>query len=184
MIRKRSVAIIGKGWFRMEMRLKIGSREEAPGFRDGFRFETTAEGLDVSEADARFLGPLVVEGTLENTGGSFRVSGEIRGTRAFVCDRCLAEVEAQERYPFTENFHRDCAADDMDANELGEDGIDLAPLVRDVVIAAIPIRNLCRPDCKGLCPKCGADLNQDDCGCDREVVDPRLEALKNWLKDE
>ena len=71
----------------------------------------------------------------------------------------------------------------MDANALGEDGIDLAPVVRDVVIAALPIRNLCRPDCKGLCPKCGADLNQADCGCDREVVDPRLAALKDWMKN-
>ena len=77
----------------MEMRLKIGDREEALGFRDGFRFETTAEGLGVSEADARFRGPLVVEGTLENTGGAFRVSGEVRAMRAFVCDRCLAAQE-------------------------------------------------------------------------------------------
>ena len=168
----------------MEMRLKIGDREEALGFRDGFRFETAAEALGVSEADARFQGPLIVEGTLENTGGLFRVSGEILATRAFVCDRCLAEVEARERYPFTEDFHRDGAADDMDVNAFGEEGIDLAPLVRDVVIAAIPIRNLCRLDCKGLCPKCGADLNQDDCGCDREVVDPRIEVLKELMMKE
>ncbi len=167
----------------MEMRLKIGDREKALGFKDGFRFEATAEAIGVSEADARFRGPLVVEGTLENTGGSFRVSGEILATRAFVCDRCLAEKEARERYPFTEDFHRNCAADDMDANELGEDGIELAPIVRDIVIAALPIRNLCSPDCKGLCPKCGADLNQGDCGCDREVVDPRLAVLKNWMKE-
>ena len=167
----------------MEMRLKIGDREKALGFKDGFRFETSAEVLDISEADARFRGQLVVEGTLENTGGSFRVLGEVHATRAFICDRCLAEVEAQERYPFTEDFHRDCAADDLDANEFGDDGIDLAPLVRDVVIAALPIRNLCRPDCKGLCPKCGADLNQGDCGCDREVTDPRLAVLKDWMKN-
>ena len=167
----------------MEMRLKIGDREKALGFRDGFRFEATAEELGVSETDARFRGPLVVDGTLENTGGSFRVSGEVRATRAFVCDRCLAEKEAQERYPFIEDFHRDCAADDMEANELGEDGIELAPIVRDIVIAALPIRNLCRPDCKGLCPKCGADLNRGDCGCDCEVVDPRLAVLKDLMKN-
>lgn len=168
----------------MEMRLKIGDREKVPGFKDGFRFEAAADALGVSKADAHFQGTLVAEGALENTGGGFRVSGEIRGTRLFVCDRCLAEVEAQERYPFTEDFHREGDADDLDANALGEDGIDLAPIVRDVVIAALPIRNLCRPDCKGLCPKCGADLNQDDCGCDREVVDPRLAALKDLLMKE
>ena len=166
----------------MEMRLRIGNREEAPGFKVGFRFEATADALGVPEADARFRDPLVVEGTLENLGGAFRVSGEIHGTRAFVCDRCLADTEARERYPFTEDFHRDVDADDMDANALDEDGIDLAPMARDVILASLPIRNLCRPDCKGLCPKCGADLNQNDCGCDREVVDPRLAALKDWMK--
>ena len=62
----------------MEMRLKIGEREAALGYKGGFRFETTAEGLGVREQDARFTGPVFVEGTLENTGGSFRVTGEIR----------------------------------------------------------------------------------------------------------
>lgn len=166
----------------MEMRLKIGDREEALGFKDGFSFEATAEDLDVSEADARFRGPLVVEGTLENTGGSFRVSGEVRATRVFVCDRCLAATEAQERYPFEENFHRGSSADDEEG--FGDSGINLVPLAHDAILTALPIRNLCRPDCKGLCPRCGADLNQDDCGCDREVVDPRLEVLKDLMMKE
>lgn len=166
----------------MGMRLKIGEREEALGYKGDFRFETAAEAVGVRETDARFSGPFIVEGTLENLGGSFRVVGEICARRAFVCDRCLAQAEAAERYRFEEDFRRGEATDDEDV--FGDDGIDLLPLVRDTVLAALPIRNLCRPDCKGLCPKCGADLNQGDCGCDREVVDPRLEALKNWLKDE
>ena len=166
----------------MGMRLKIGEREEALGYKNGFRFETAAEAVGVRETDARFTEPFIVEGTLENLGGSFRVVGEIRARRAFVCDRCLAQAEAAECYRFEEDFRRGEATDDEDT--FGDEGIDLVPLVRDTIVAALPIRNLCRPDCKGLCPKCGADLNQGDCGCDREVVDPRLEALKNWLKDE
>ena len=86
----------------MEMRLKIGEREAALGYKGGFRFETTAEGLGVREQDARFTGPVFVGGTLENTGGSFRVTGEIRARRSFVCDRCLAEAETSESYPFAE----------------------------------------------------------------------------------
>ncbi|MBR1552498.1 MAG: DUF177 domain-containing protein [Schwartzia sp.] len=166
----------------MGMRLKIGEREEALGYKGGFRFEAAAETVGVPETDARFSGPLTVEGTLENLGGSFRVAGEICARRSFVCDRCLAQAEAAERYRFEEDFHRGEATDEEDG--FTDDGIDLLPLVRDTILAALPIRNLCRPDCKGLCPKCGADLNQGDCGCDREAVDPRLEALKNWLQDE
>ena len=165
----------------MEMRLKIGEREAALGYKGGFRFETTAEGLGVREQDARFTGPVFVEGTLENTGGSFRVTGEIRARRSFVCDRCLAEAESSESYSFAEEFRKGEETDD--GAFFGADGIALAPLARDAILCSLPIRNLCRPDCKGLCPKCGADLNQGDCGCDREVTDPRLAVLKDWMKN-
>ncbi len=166
----------------MGMRLKIGEREEALGYRGSFRFDTAAEALGIRESDVRFSGPVIVEGTLENTGGSFRVTGEICARRAFICDRCLAETESSERYPFAENFRR--GEETEDAESFTEDGIDLVPLVRDAMLSSLPIRNLCRPDCKGLCPKCGADLNQGDCGCDRQVTDPRLEVLKNLLKND
>ncbi len=163
----------------MGMRLRIGEREEALGYKGTFRFETAAETIGVQERDARFFGPVLVEGTLENTGGSFRVTGEIRARRAFVCDRCLAEAEAAERYSFAEDFRKGASDDEA---SFGDDGVDLAPLVRDAILSSLPIRNLCRPDCKGLCPKCGADLNQGDCGCDREITDPRLAVLKDLLK--
>ena len=165
----------------MGMKLRIGEREAALGYKGGFRFETTAEEIGVRETDARFSGPVSVEGTIENTGGSFRVAGEICATRAFVCDRCLAEAEASERYSFAENFRKGEETDGGTSFE--DDGVDLAPLARDAVLSSLPIRNLCRPDCKGLCPKCGADLNQGDCGCDREVTDPRLAVLKDWMKN-
>ncbi len=54
-------------------------------------------------------------------------------------------------------------------NRVGEDGmIDLAPLVRELSLLALPIKVLCRPDCLGLCQECGANLNDGDCGCDDE----------------
>ncbi len=165
----------------MGMRLRIGEQEEALGYKGDFCFKATAEALDIPGTDTGFFAPLTVEGTLENTGGSFRVTGEVRAERSFVCDRCLAKASAVETYPFMETFRRGDESEDTDG--FGDDGIDLVPLVRDTVLAALPIRNLCRPDCKGLCPKCGADLNQGECGCDREVVDARLEVLKQWMEN-
>ena len=166
----------------MGMKLKIGEREEALGYKGAFRFMAAAEAIGVREKDVRFSGPVLVEGALENTGGSFRVTGEINALRVFVCDRCLAEAEAAERYPFAEEFRRGEGTED--GALFGDDGIDLVPLARDTVLSSLPIRNLCRPDCKGLCPKCGADLNQGDCGCDREITDPRLAVLKDLLKND
>ncbi len=166
----------------MGMKLKIGEREETLGYKGPFRFETAAEALGIRETDANYRGPVLVEGTLENTGGSFRVTGSVQAKRAFVCDRCLENAEALERYSFEEDFRKGEPTDDE--SSFGDDGIDLVPIVRDAILSSIPIRNLCRPDCKGLCPKCGADLNQGDCGCDREITDPRLEVLKSLLKND
>ncbi|MBR1859940.1 MAG: DUF177 domain-containing protein [Selenomonadaceae bacterium] len=76
------------------------------------------------------------------------------------------------------NFNEEVEIQDVD------DGfIDIAEMIRDTVMAAQPIKNLCKEDCKGLCPICGANLNENECNCDRFVVDPRLEALKNFLQE-
>ena len=61
--------------------------------------------------------------------------------------------------------------------------IDLTPAIREQILLQIPSSPLCREDCLGLCPKCGKDLNEGDCGCDRTVIDPRWAALKRIQLD-
>ena len=56
--------------------------------------------------------------------------------------------------------------------------LDLAPVLREQIWVAIPMKPLCRPDCKGLCPQCGANLNRGPCGCENDAVDPRLAPLR------
>ncbi len=57
--------------------------------------------------------------------------------------------------------------------------IDVEPLLRERVLLSVPYAPLCKPDCLGLCSKCGANRNDSECGCDRKVLDPRLAALKD-----
>ena len=64
---------------------------------------------------------------------------------------------------------------------LSGDCLDLSELVRQMLILAVPPRSLCRPDCQGLCPHCGADRNRQSCSCADEHLDPRLEALRKLL---
>jgi uncharacterized protein len=63
------------------------------------------------------------------------------------------------------------------------DDIDLSELVRQLIIINVPPRPLCRPDCRGLCAQCGADLNEGSCGCEAEATDPRLSALRAFLRE-
>jgi len=60
--------------------------------------------------------------------------------------------------------------------------IDITEDIRETVLLAIPIKLLCKHDCKGLCPHCGANLNVESCTCAEEMIDPRWEALKKLLR--
>ena len=104
--------------------------------------------------------------------------------KAFACDRCLKECQEEQNLSFEEDFHKAGEADDQETLVVDGDAIEITDLVRDTILAAQSLSNLCRPDCKGLCPVCGADLNEGDCGCDRFVPDPRLAALQQLINKE
>jgi uncharacterized protein len=111
---------------------------------------------------------ILVQGTLDTA-----IEGE--------CSRCLNRESVQLEVPIEELFVYPPRpeADFV----LADDGIlDLTPLLREEIILDTPMGVLCRPDCAGLCPNCGKNLNDGPCDCDRETIDPRLAALKT-LKD-
>lgn len=99
------------------------------------------------------------------------------------CVRCLYEfplllkIDFTELYAFSKNSL-------TESNLLFPDdgSIDLAPLIREYMILEKPINPLCNPECKGLCPVCGENLNEQSCNHDDEIVDSRLEVLKKMLK--
>jgi uncharacterized protein len=65
---------------------------------------------------------------------------------------------------------------------IGDDGfLDLGPVVRQLAVLAVPMQVYCRPDCLGLCPECGANLNEGPCNCEPDDVDPRLTGLRSLL---
>jgi uncharacterized protein len=99
------------------------------------------------------------------------------------CVRCLTDFSQPLEIDFTElfAFTPDSVTDSgLILPETGK--IDLAPLVREEMLLAIPISPLCRADCKGLCPICGENLNETTCNHEDEAVDPRLSVLKSLLE--
>ena len=99
------------------------------------------------------------------------------------CSRCLTEfpqhlqTEFTELYAFTANSVNDSGL------ILPENGkIDLAPILRDEMLLSIPINPVCQPDCKGLCPVCGENLNETTCEHGNEKIDPLLDELRSLLE--
>lgn len=100
-----------------------------------------------------------------------------------VCDRCLAGFTRPMEVPIEHILVSSLNNEDNDEFVLVENyQLPLDDLVREDLILALPTKNLCREDCRGLCPKCGKNLNEGPCGCRSETVDPRLESLRHFIQ--
>jgi uncharacterized protein len=99
------------------------------------------------------------------------------------CVRCLADFQQTLAFNFTELYAFSQRYVTDSGLLMPETGIiDLTPMLREYVLLEIPISPLCRPDCKGLCPICGNNLNESTCFHEEESGDPRLASLKSLLK--
>jgi len=119
-----------------------------------------------------------------------RIRGQIAGEMEVGCARCLQPT----RVPISravDLFYRPMAAiareEEMAINDAETEiafyegnGVELADVVREQILVALPIRNVCREDCQGICPSCGKNRNVEACRCREDFSDPRWEALRNW----
>ena len=122
--------------------------------------------------------PVLVEAEVESVVGGLLVSGEVSTTATVGCVRCLAERQQEVRVEVQELFALDARqAEEEGYAVLPGDQLALDTMVRDALVLAFPFSPLCRPDCAGLCPVCGANRNEVDCGHDAGVVDERWDAL-------
>lgn len=124
---------------------------------------------------------------LESTNTGIVVRGAVSTEFHDRCRRCLNEIRERVSVQIAELYQRDLT--DPDAYPLEGEQLHLAPLVREHILLSLPDAPLCRPDCPGLCPVCGADKSnpaEADCGCSVAAADPRwaaLDALKDRIED-
>jgi len=96
--------------------------------------------------------------------GGIEVTGTVSAPWTGVCRRCTIPVGGELHIPVQERFIPGPVSED-DLYPITDDTIDLGPLARDAIVLELPAAPLCREDCQGLCPHCGADRNEGDCGC-------------------
>jgi DUF177 domain-containing protein len=148
------------------------------------RQQRIAIGVPLTELDAEhphLSGDVDVDVTLESTLDAILVTGRLAVAWSDECRRCLRPIakrlliDVDERYAEADPDGRRPV--DPEAFPIEHGQIDLAPMARAEVLLAVPDAPLCRPDCAGLCPRCGTDLAAGPCGCDTEVLDDRWAAL-------
>lgn len=128
------------------------------------------------------LVPLTGTITASRVSDGIYVNGRLKSTITVECVRCLEEAEVPLTLQIDEMFYYPPANAPAGEFVVGENGfIDLSPLVRELALLNVPTQPLCKPDCQGLCMVCGQNLNEGDCDCEEDDVDPRFAALRELL---
>jgi uncharacterized protein len=126
---------------------------------------------------------------ITRSGDTVYVRGDLKAQINQECGRCLemATIPIGSDFAYTLVPEKadvpdelELSADELEISCYRGDFIDLEPLICEQIILQTPMKALCGDNCKGLCPRCGINLNRDSCGCSLELTDERLAALKNF----
>ena len=128
--------------------------------------------------------PVLAKGSVRNTAGVLVMTGQITTTIHGICDRCAQEYEEDISFPLDVVLVTELANEENEDEwvfPLEGDSADLEDIVRTVFVLNLDSKLLCKDDCKGLCCRCGKNLNDGPCNCQKEL-DPRFAALKQLLE--
>ena len=142
--------------------------------------------LSFSGSDYRFKEPFAVKGNISNTGGALTLKADVSGVMVTQCARCMKDIEVPIEFSISETLMKsdEEIPEDEDIIVFEGNTIDIDEIIENNFISNLSPRYLCSEDCKGLCPKCGKDLNEGDCGCEDDEIDPRWAALADMIKNE
>ena len=128
--------------------------------------------------------PVTAEGQVRNTAGVLVMTGSIQTTIHGTCDRCATEFDREIEFPLDVVLVTELANEENEDEwvfPLEGDSADLDDIVRTVFVLNLDSKLLCKEDCQGLCCRCGKNLNDGPCSCQKEL-DPRFAALKQLLE--
>ena len=128
--------------------------------------------------------PVNAEGVIRNTAGVLMMTGAIRTCLHGTCDRCAADFTRDVEIPINVVLVTELADEDNEDEwvfPLEGDSADLEDIIRTVFVLNMDSKLLCKEDCKGMCHRCGTNLNDGPCSCQKEL-DPRFAALRQLLE--
>lgn len=171
----------------MRFRFSVGELREEMDAWMPLELEGDFDRIELGRSDLVFIDKVKFKGHAVNSGSRIIVSGTARGKAMAVCDRCLEDFPTALDVPISETYHRvdeAPAVEDEDDRLYGvNDVIDLTEALQQGFILHIPITLLCSEGCRGLCPKCGKNLNEGACECAPEDDWGMAHLLRNLEHD-
>jgi len=163
------------------MRLNLNDIVGKPGAKKPFRFDLDLQGITFPQVEA-LNSPFPASGVVANVAGALELSGELEVSMTCVCDRCMAHIPIKETLPVTAHLAEELADEEnSDIFLLDKGAIDPDEIFTTAFVLSMDSKFVCTDDCLGLCPTCGANLNDSPCACPKEI-DPRLAALQQLLE--
>jgi len=162
------------------MRLNLNDIVGRPGAEKPFQFSLTLPDLPA----CTMQGPHLASGYVVNVAGALELRGQVQVTMICTCDRCMTPFQVEETLPVTAYLAETLTDEENPDIFLLEGGaVDLDEIFTTIFLLDRESKVVCSEDCEGLCPTCGANLNEGACACNREL-DPRLAALQQLLDTE
>jgi len=167
------------------MKLNITDIIKANGNSMDIDFNETMESLNSIGNGLKFNQPVKFSGKLVNNSGVLKLEGRMTTGYTVQCVRCLADIAGKIDIKVDEDFVNSSSAkkgeDDVYTYEGNVLEIDKALI--DNIVLSTQMKMVCSENCKGLCPKCGANLNEKECGCKDDVLNPHMAVLKDYFKN-
>ena len=142
------------------------------------------EDIEFPDMSEHFREPVSADITVRNRAGIAEFLAEVRLGYFCECDRCLKAMKKNYTFQFSHILIAQVPKDESDDYIQAPDyKLDTVSLLRDDILLELPSKFLCKESCKGLCPKCGKNLNEGECSCPKHEPDPRLAVLKQLLSE-
>jgi len=145
----------------------------------------------ISLEEVSLMSPVTAGLELNRAGKEIIISGRMKAEMKLQCSRCLATFTRNLEIPLEVVYHplaelgperHELKDDELDMGFYRGEELDLEELLTEQLLLNVQMKPLCSEECRGLCPKCGTDLNVEKCNCEQKEVDPRLEVLRNFLE--
>ncbi len=145
------------------------------GGRKNVSLELEFPDLEFVNHDIKIKDSVQLDLEIYNTIDSIVVKGKLEAELILSCSRCLKKYSSPVELEISEDV--------MKSEMEDEEELYLDDIISDNIILSLPMKPLCSEDCKGICPQCGQNLNEGECDCEIEIVDPRLAKLKEFYND-
>lgn len=165
------------------MKVFIGDILKSDGASLDLDFSEVLSDLNAKLNGYVFDNPVSFKGTIVNTSGVLKLNGHLKTGYTVKCYRCLSDIHKDIELDIEEDVLNAEKNSETEAYTYQGNSFMLDKVLEDNIVLNLPMRQLCREECKGLCAVCGNDLNEKECGCETEDINPRMQALKNFFKD-